>query len=49
MKADIVRLLAIIKILRKQIDVAFDLLTPEQQAYFLTAIKTIGEPYIEEE
>ena len=49
MKADIVRLLAIIKILRKQIDVAFDLLTPEQQAYFLTAIKTIDEPYIEEE
>jgi len=49
MKADIVRLLAIIKILRRQIDVAFDLLTPEQQAYFLTAIKTIDEPYIEEE
>ena len=49
MKADIVRLLAIIKILRKQIDVAFDLLTPEQQAYFLTAIKTIDELYIEEE
>jgi len=49
MKADIVRLLAIIKILRKQIDVAFDLLTPEQQAYFLTAIKTIDEPYMEEE
>ena len=49
MKADVVRLLAIIKILRRQIDVAFDLLTPEQQAYFLTAIKTIDEPYIEEE
>ena len=49
MKTDIVRLLAIIKVLRRQIDVAFELLTPEQQAYFLTAIKTIGEPYREEE
>jgi len=43
------KLVAIIKVLRKQIDVAFELLTPEQQAYFLTAIKTIGEPYKEEE
>ena len=49
MKANIVKLLAIIKVLRKQIDVAFDLMTPEQQAYFITAIKTIGEPYKEEE
>ena len=49
MKADVVRLLAIIKVLRKQIDVAFELLTPEQQAYFITAIKTIDEPYREEE
>lgn len=49
MITDIKKLVSIIKVLRKQIDVAFDLLTPEQQAYFLTAIKTIGEPYIEEE
>ena len=49
MIADVKKLLAIIKVLRRQIDVAFDLLTPEQQAYFLTAIKTIGEPYMEEE
>jgi len=49
MITDIKKLVAIIKVLRKQIDVAFELLTPEQQAYFLTAIKTIGEPYKEEE
>ena len=49
MKTDVIRLLAIIKVLRRQLDVAFELLTPEQQAYFLTAIKTIGEPYKEEE
>jgi len=49
MITDIKKLVSIIKVLRKQIDVAFELLTPEQQAYFLTAIKTIGEPYKEEE
>jgi len=49
MVTDIKKLVAIIKVLRRQIDVAFDLLTAEQQAYFLTAIKTIGEPYMEEE
>jgi hypothetical protein len=49
MIADIKKLVAIIKVLRKQIDIAFDLLTPEQQAYFLTAIKGIKEQYKEEE
>jgi|DEB0MinimDraft_10_1074344.scaffolds.fasta_scaffold13360_2 hypothetical protein len=49
MITDVKKLVAIINVLRKQIDVAFELLTPEQQAYFLTAIKTIGEPYKEEE
>jgi hypothetical protein len=49
MIAEVAKLIAIIKVLRRQIDIAFDLLTPEQQAYFLTAIKTIGEPYMEEE
>jgi hypothetical protein len=49
MIAEVSKLIAIIKVLRRQIDIAFDLLTPEQQAYFLTAIKTIGEPYMEEE
>lgn len=49
MITDIKKLIAIIKVLRRQIDVAYELLTPEQQAYFLTAIKNIGEPYIEEE
>ena len=46
---DIRKLLGIIKTLRKQIDIAFDLLSPEQQAYFLFAIKHIDELYKEEE
>jgi len=49
MIADIKKLLAIIKVLRRQIDIAFELLTPEQQAYFLTAIKSVKEQYKEEE
>ena len=49
MLKEISKVLAIAKVLRKQLDAAFKIMTPEQQAEWIAEIKSIGQPYNEEE